>query len=499
MEEKVEQLQSELFSARKPLSNGLETENAHLRFLITEKDGEIRNLKHMIENFKLEIEKYTTALDRKNNTLDYENNEMVRYLKDTNNKLDNHNASLMKEMQELRNKIFELQNANILSEQSVFEKSQRIGHLEITKDKLEKEIANLVAKLSVKEPPKIERIYEVNKEIKYETDPYILQKNNELNRELEIALREEAKAKKQLEELRLMLENNNRRDNESDDNSKYQNLLNFIIKTKTFTNHKNDALIFYMLKINAENSRLLKLQKDNENMVLVNQKLEIIDGTLALYYDFVGTFLKFIYEIFKTSTDTSFKKKLNSFIVFKEKLIELKSRANYFSLISTFFFRLKNLVYEDLPKLKVIKYDANNNPTESLLNLDVEDYHKGENTIYNSKKPTLVSKKVIDEFNVNVKPVDFPKTTNRQQMDEWIKTTLITTIQKYKQDKESWDKYLLYVFRLLTIRYRIDFPMVKGTRIEVNKDLMNILDTKICAATLNFFTYQHSGNKIIPI
>ena len=495
MEEKVEQLQNELFSMRKPVSNVLETENAHLKFLLTEKDGEIRGLKHMIENYKLEIEKYTNALDNKQNTIDIENNEVVKYLKEANKKLELQNSNLMKEMQDLRNKVFEFQNANIISEQNLLERSQRINYLEETNDKLEKEIGNLNARLAAKEPPKVERIYESSKEVKYESDPYIIQKNNELSKELETALSEEAKAKKQIEELRLLLENSNNIQTRAEKDDKYQSLLNFILGTKSFTNHKNDALVFHLLKMNADNKRLLKMQKEQENMVLVNQKLEIIDGTLALYYDFVSTFLKFVYDIFKTSTDLSFKKKLNSFIVFKEKLIEIKSKANYFGIIATFFFRLKNLVYEDLPKLKVIKYDTNDQPIESELDLDVEDFSKNIDPTSKVKKPTLVSKKTTDEFHVNVRPVDFPKTANKQQMDEWIKNTLVITIKKYKQDKEGWDKYLLYIFRLLTIKYRVDFPMVKNNKIEVDKDLMIILETKICAATLNLFTYRHPANK----
>lgn len=494
LEEKAEQLQNELFNVRRPVNTGLETENAHLRFLVTEKDGEIRNLKHMVENYKLEIERYTNALDSKRNAVDLENNEMVRYLKDTNSKLEMQNGGLMREIQELRNKIFELQSANLVSEQSLFDKSQRVTHLELTNDRLEKEVASLMARLSAKEPPKVERICEVNKEVRYEADPYIIQKNEELSRELDKALKEEAKAKRQLNELRQQLEEAGRRSGDPGENPKYENLMNFIVKTRPFIKQKNDALMFYLLKLNMENSRLLKIQKEHKNMVLVNQKLEIIDGTLALYYDFVETYMVFIYDIFKNSTDVSFKKKLNSFIVFKEKLIELKSKANYFGLISTFFFRLKNLVYEDLPKLKVVKYDGMKH-TEAVLNLDVEDFARQPQSSYEPKKPTLVSKKVDDEFSVNVRPVDFPKNGGRHQMDEWIKATLLTTIQKYKADKESWDKYLLYVFRLLTIKYRVDFPMVKGTRYEVNKDLIAILDTKICAAALNFFTYQNGVNK----
>lgn len=37
----------------------------------------------------------------------------------------------------------------------------------------------------------------------------------------------------------------------------------------------------------------------------------------------------------------------------------LKSNSNYFNLIASFYFRLENLVLEELPQLKIIIYKEN--------------------------------------------------------------------------------------------------------------------------------------------
>lgn len=89
-------------------------------------------------------------------------------------------------------------------------------------------------------------------------------------------------------------------------------------------------------------------------MVLVNQKLEVVDGTYQVFKDFQDNFVSWVFDIFSKNSEIAFKKKSNSFLLFKEQMILLKSNYNYFQLMSSFYFRLKNLVLDELPKLRLI-------------------------------------------------------------------------------------------------------------------------------------------------
>ena len=62
-------------------------------------------------------------------------------------------------------------------------------------------------------------------------------------------------------------------------------------------------------------------------------------------------------------------------MIFRTNVSQLKTTTkNYFYLFSSLFFRLKNLVYEDLPKLKIIKYKLSDDiKNEHFLK---DDFHK---------------------------------------------------------------------------------------------------------------------------
>ena len=487
LEEKVAQLQKETVSRLGP-SEELNTENQHLKFLMQEKDSDIRNLRQSVENYKLEIQNYTTALENKNRNIEMEGNELVKHFKQSNNRLQGQNQELMKELQDIRQKYFELQEQNNANQHVMFEKSQRFELLENTNSALEKEVADLMARLSIKEAPKVERLPEPVNRIQYQQDPYIMQKNDELSKELELALREEKKAKAELE--RMKAQELPQKPVDEEKNIKYDNLMNYLIKKPNPINRNSRNLVFLLLKQNVMINRLLRDKKEKEEMVLVNQKLEVVDGTITIYNDFSVSLVNFIYSIFKKSTDMALKKKLNSLIVFKENLIEMRGKANYMHLITKFFFRVKNLVYEELPRLKVVRYDKKDNPVESMLDFDKE-HHEVENFHNNRQEhKNLETNLVKEQLNVSVKPVPFPISRTKREIENWVKRSLLSMSHRYKQEKEGWDKYLVYVFRLLAMKNRLDFPPKGGEPIQINPELESILNTKICTALLNFFNFQ---------
>ena len=78
----------------------------------------------------------------------------------------------------------------------------------------------------------------------------------------------------------------------------------------------------------------------------------------------------------------------------------------------------------------------------------------------------------------------------RDNINKWLEGTLAFTIQKKHSEKSeknqvsqsnSFLKDFLFLFRLLTIKYRIKYPL-QGTTFKVDADIDTFLDHKICYA-----------------
>ena len=86
----------------------------------------------------------------------------------------------------------------------------------------------------------------------------------------------------------------------------------------------------------------------------VRETLEVIDGTTSIYSDLQSKISLDFYALFVKSTDKGFRKKQNSFILFKNNLETVfRHRQGLFTLANC-YFRLKNLVQEQLPKLALM-------------------------------------------------------------------------------------------------------------------------------------------------
>ena len=126
-------------------------------------------------------------------------------------------------------------------------------------------------------------------------------------------------------------------------------------------------------------------------------------------------------------------------------------------ILVSLYARLKNLIYDEIPKLEwEKKYDLPENiPKDKLVKFEPEKI-----------------KSLKTNFDV------------RDNINEWVEDTLFCVILRKKYDnKASYDKNILYLFRLLAILYRITYPL-RGPPLEIDDDLRIVLECKIVNACL---------------
>lgn len=76
---------------------------------------------------------------------------------------------------------------------------------------------------------------------------------------------------------------------------------------------------------------------------------------------------------------------------------------------------------------------------------------------------------------------------NGGRLNEWIENSLCYVILKKRHEKQTTHRDVLYLYRLLAIKFRIEHPM-NGQALEVDKALQIILESKICNAVM---LYRH--------
>jgi hypothetical protein len=69
----------------------------------------------------------------------------------------------------------------------------------------------------------------------------------------------------------------------------------------------------------------------------------------------------------------------------------------------------------------------------------------------------------------------------RNSINAWVEGTLAYAIEQKRKDKSEKNRLELYLFRLLTIKYRVLHPL-KGTSVVLDRDLQDILDHKVITA-----------------
>ena len=75
------------------------------------------------------------------------------------------------------------------------------------------------------------------------------------------------------------------------------------------------------------------------------------------------------------------------------------------------------------------------------------------------------------------------KFESRDNINQWVEDTLFSVMMSKRYDKYNNDKTILYLYRLLAIKYRIRFPL-RGDPLDVDDDLRIVLETKISNAAV---------------
>jgi hypothetical protein len=301
LEEKLEQmphLRRERGEYR--LNDEVSPEIQHLRYLINEKTQEIRDLRNENESFRmLHTQKgqfQSSNLPPKFDDMfarsgDFEINhkaqsqstqELIEYFKTQHKNQEEELIRLRFEKDKDRSKIehFELesttQSENIRDlklklQKAEFEITKR--NTEIQFFKQQEEMLKIQA--TTQQVSKIERIYEPVREFVYQTDPEVLEKNDELGVSLRNALDEEKKTKLKLQELERknrkleseLQEKNAKVNQENDEDTKKKlNYQGLVASMQSRSKNIVKGLVFKALQQNADSCRLLRnLKKKSES------------------------------------------------------------------------------------------------------------------------------------------------------------------------------------------------------------------------------------------
>jgi hypothetical protein len=77
----------------------------------------------------------------------------------------------------------------------------------------------------------------------------------------------------------------------------------------------------------------------------------------------------------------------------------------------------------------------------------------------------------------------------RDKVSKWVEGTLAFTIEQKRLDKAEKNRELLFLFRLLTIKYRILYP-IRGKSFTVDADLKAVLEHKIVSSLRDYLTLK---------
>ena len=78
---------------------------------------------------------------------------------------------------------------------------------------------------------------------------------------------------------------------------------------------------------------------------------------------------------------------------------------------------------------------------------------------------------------------------NAERINQWLEETLCFVILKKKNDRKGKESEVLHLFRLLCIKFRIDYPY-RGQVLPVRTALVDTLESKICSCLMLYFDHQ---------
>lgn len=86
-------------------------------------------------------------------------------------------------------------------------------------------------------------------------------------------------------------------------------------------------------------------------------------------------------------------------------------------------------------------------------------------------------------------PLHVGSRANRSNINQWILSTIQFTKNQREESKKSFNNCLLFLFRLLTIQYRIRYPM-QGKSYQLDGDVSNELYHETIKGIQAIFHYQ---------
>lgn len=176
---------------------------------------------------------------------------------------------------------------------------------------------------------------------------------------------------------------------------------------------KKMQLAFTMLYYYKNFRYYLKLTHQRKEKVVVNQTLEVYDGTLEVWNYSRTALMNWLFDVFVRSADRAYQRKMNSYILFKCNMEEIREGISDVStMLITTYSRLKNLVREEMPKIdwerKFVLPEGV--PQDLVLNLDPENLQ------------------VKDDCEL------------RDKINQWVENTLYYVILRKKYDRIDKDK-----------------------------------------------------------
>lgn len=186
---------------------------------------------------------------------------------------------------------------------------------------------------------------------------------------------------------------------------------------------------------------------------------------LRLVYDVRKCLIEEIWEIFLRSVDTAHTKKTNSIILFILNIRECEdSRWFLMKYFLDIHHKLRKLVKRFYPNFGKIQHYWLNQ-------------YKGFNRTKSNKYLKEITNKPWknEEFYDQKMPLQHEM---RDNINKWIEETLVSVQEKYIQNQKEKNRDFLYLYRLLTIKYRTVYPL-RGKSYTLNDDLKIFLEDKI--------------------
>lgn len=181
----------------------------------------------------------------------------------------------------------------------------------------------------IKEAPKVHRVKDPIKEIRYEKDPYLIEQNQRLSKELEEAIQQEQAAKMDLREKIQEIRDLNNKIAELEampPKIEYKTKIEKkIINKPTRIGPALEKLMDRYKSYNDDRCRRMglnmmyyfrlfkhyrKMAMERKEKVMINQKLEVIDGTFEVWKFMRQGVVGWLLDVFVRSTDRAHMRKM---------------------------------------------------------------------------------------------------------------------------------------------------------------------------------------------